>query len=188
MQKYLLLIGAPGSGKGTQGALLAKKYGLFHLSTGNLFRAEIEADTPFGKIVKHKVDNGHLVPDDMTHKIVVDVLSNIKTGILFDGYPRNVAQAEALDAYFGKNALTVYHLDVPLEELKKRLHLRSEQEERLDDKDAKKVTHRLEVYEQETVPMLAYYHKQQEVRKFRATGDISEIFTALCEQIDQSFT
>lgn len=154
----LLLIGAPGAGKGTQAELLAKRFGLAHISSGDLLRQHVKEQTSLGQTVKSYIDQGDLVPDslvlDMLRKPVVAAVEN--GGYVLDGFPRTVEQAEAafpVAHALGVEVQAAIHLDVPREELVRRLLAR-----RRGSEDTEEVIeHRLEVYLEKTVPLLAYY-------------------------------
>jgi adenylate kinase len=154
----LLLIGAPGAGKGTQAELLAERFGLAHISSGDLLRRHVREQTSLGQTIKSYVDKGDLVPDsvvlDMLRKPVVAAVE--AGGYVLDGFPRTVEQAQAAFAVaqaLGVEVQAAIHLDVPREELVRRLLSR-----RRGSEDTEEVIeHRLEVYLEKTVPLLAYY-------------------------------
>jgi adenylate kinase len=154
----LLLIGAPGAGKGTQADLLAKRFGLAHISSGDLLRQHVKEQTSLGQTVKSYIDKGDLVPDsvvlDMLRKPVVAAVEN--GGYVLDGFPRTVEQAEAafpIAHELGVEVQAAVHLDVPRDDLVRRLLAR-----RRGSEDTEEVIeHRLEVYLEKTVPLLAYY-------------------------------
>ncbi len=174
----LILFGPPGAGKGTQAEKLVNHFDLPHLSTGNIFRANIKNETPLGKKVKSILDSGALVPDETVVELVADELDKEKydDGVIFDGFPRTVGQAEALDQYLEENGKKVdafVTLDVPEEELINRILSRGEG--RTDD-TPEKIKTRLEVYRNETEPVLNYYRKQSVVEEVNGVGDVDEIF------------
>ncbi|NBC02424.1 MAG: adenylate kinase [Bacteroidetes bacterium] len=174
----LILFGPPGAGKGTQAEKLVNHFDLPHLSTGNIFRANIKNETPLGKKVKSILDSGELVPDETVVELVADELDKQKydDGVIFDGFPRTVDQAKALDQYLEENDKKVdafVTLDVPEEELINRILSRGEG--RTDD-TPEKVKTRLEVYRNETEPVLNYYKKQELVEVINGVGDVDEIF------------
>jgi adenylate kinase len=154
----LLLIGAPGAGKGTQAELLAQRFGIAHISSGDLLRQHVRDQTSLGRTIKSYVDKGDLVPDsvvlDMLRKPVVAAVE--AGGYVLDGFPRTVEQAEAsfpVAQALGVEVQAAIHLDVPREELVRRLLAR-----RRGSEDTEEVIeHRLEVYLERTVPLLAYY-------------------------------
>ena len=186
----LILFGPPGSGKGTQSDKLVEKYGLVHLSTGNLLRQEIKDQTPLGLEAKSFIDKGQLVPDEVVIGMVDSCFDHHKgsKGFLFDGYPRTVAQAEALDKLLvlKKTGIeTVLFLNVDEEELIKRLVHRGKTSGRSDDMDEEVQRNRQAVYRNETLPVAAFYKKQNKVVHVKGTGSVEEIFDALSKIIDK---
>lgn len=185
----LILFGPPGSGKGTQSDKLVAKYGLVHLSTGNLLREEIAAKTPLGIRAAQFMDKGQLVPDEVVIGMVDSYFDKHKNakGFLFDGFPRTVAQAKALDNLLElkKTGISnVLILDVDEEELLKRLLLRGKTSGRSDDADEKILRSRQDVYKSETLPVAAYYSKANKVKNVDGMGGVNEIFERLCSHID----
>ena len=186
----LILFGPPGSGKGTQSDKLVEKYGLIHLSTGNLLRQEIRDKTPLGLEAKNFIDKGQLVPDEVVIGMVdsyFDLHKGAK-GFLFDGYPRTVAQAEALDKLLElkkTGIATVLFLNVDEEELIKRLVQRGKTSGRSDDTDETVQRKRQEVYRNETLPVAGFYKKQNKVINIKGMGTVDEIFSLLSEVIDK---
>jgi adenylate kinase len=186
----LILFGPPGSGKGTQSDKLVEKYGLKHLSTGNLLRQEIAEKTPLGIEAKSFIDKGQLVPDEVVIGMVDSYFDQHKgaRGFLFDGYPRTVAQAAALDKLLElkkTNIELVLFLQVDEEELIKRLVHRGKTSGRSDDMDENVQRKRQEVYRNETLPVAAFYKKHNKVVNIKGMGSVSEIFSSLCEVIDK---
>ena len=186
----LILFGPPGCGKGTQSDKLVAKYGLVHLSTGNLLRQEIKDKTPLGLEAKSFIDKGQLVPDEVVIGMVDSYFDQHKDakGFLFDGFPRTVAQAKALDKLMElkKTEISkVLMLDVNEEELIKRLVLRGKTSGRSDDADENVQRNRQAVYKNETLPVAAYYTKSKKVANVDGMGDINEIFERLSSQIDK---
>ena len=186
----LILFGPPGCGKGTQSDKLVAKYGLVHLSTGNLLRQEIKDKTPLGLEAKSFIDKGQLVPDEVVIGMVdsyFDLHKEAK-GFLFDGFPRTVAQAKALDKLMELKKTEigkVLMLNVDEEELIKRLVLRGKTSGRSDDADENVQRNRQAVYKKETLPVAEYYLKQKKVGTVDGMGDIQEIFERLSSQIDK---
>ncbi len=186
----LILFGPPGSGKGTQSEKLVEKYDLVHLSTGNLLRQEIKDKTPLGIEAKSFIDKGQLVPDEVVIGMVdsyFDLHKGAK-GFLFDGFPRTVAQAKALDnllelkkTEIGK----VLILDVDEEELITRLVNRGKTSGRSDDMDEKVQRNRQDVYKKETLPVAAYYTKAKKVASINGMGNVEDIFERLSAIIDK---
>lgn len=186
----LILFGPPGSGKGTQSDKLVAAYGLVHLSTGNLLREEIATSTPLGLQAKGFMDKGQLVPDEVVIGMVDSYFDKHKDakGFLFDGFPRTVAQAKALDNLLElkKTGISkVLILDVDEEELLKRLMLRGKTSGRSDDADENILRSRQEVYKKETLPVAAWYSKSKKVVHVDGMGGIDEIFERLCSSIDK---
>lgn len=184
----LVLFGPPGAGKGTQSAKLIEKYSLVHISTGDLFRMHIKEQTELGKKVKELLDNGILVPDSVTIDMLEEeVQKNPEAkGFIFDGFPRTVPQAEALDAFLaGKQEKInlVVQLDVTEDELKRRIAERKKVSGRADD-DEEKLMKRIDEYFHKTIHVLPYYQQQGKVAVVHGIGDIEEIFNHVCEQID----
>ena len=186
----LILFGPPGSGKGTQSDKLVAKYGLVHLSTGNLLREEIAAKTPLGLQAMKFMDKGQLVPDEVVIGMVDSHFDKHKDakGFLFDGFPRTVAQANALDKLLEikKTGISkVLILDVDEEELIKRLLHRGKTSGRSDDADENILRSRQEVYKKETLPVAAYYSKAHKVMHVDGMGGINEIFERLCSEVEK---
>jgi adenylate kinase len=186
----IVLFGPPGAGKGTQSAELIKKYNLHHLSTGDIFRANIGGDTELGKLAKSYIDKGALVPDEVTINMLkseVEKHAEVK-GFIFDGFPRTAAQAEALDSFLAtKNAkvAAMLALDVPEEELKERLKKRALDSGRTDDADPKIIENRISVYKNETAPVKDFYGKQNKYYAINGLGSIEEITSRLIATVDK---
>ena len=186
----LILFGPPGSGKGTQSDKLVEKYGLIHLSTGNLLREEIAEKTPLGIEAKSLMDKGQLVPDEVVIGMIDSSLEHHKDakGFLFDGFPRTIAQARALDKLLelkktGIN--TVISLDVGGEELIQRLLNRGKTSGRSDDTDEIVIRKRFAVYNNETTPVAEYYTKARKFQSVKGEGTVDEIFETLCRVMDK---
>lgn len=186
----LILFGPPGSGKGTQSDKLVDKYGLIHLSTGNLLRQEIKDKTPLGLEAKSFIDKGQLVPDEVVIGMVDSYFDQHKEaiGFLFDGFPRTVAQAQALDKLLELKKTEigkVLILEVNEDELIKRLVNRGKTSGRSDDADEDVQRNRQEVYKKETLPVAGYYTKLKKVSSVDGMGDVQSIFERLCVSIDK---
>ncbi|MBK9568639.1 MAG: adenylate kinase [Chitinophagaceae bacterium] len=186
----LILFGPPGSGKGTQSDKIVEKYGLVHLSTGNLLRQEIKEKSPLGLEAKKFIDKGQLVPDEVVIGMVDSYFDQHKNakGFLFDGFPRTVAQAKALDRLmeFKKKEISqVLILKVNEEELIKRLVLRGKTSGRSDDADENIQRNRQAVYKMETLPVADYYSKSNKVVVVDGMGEIQDIFERLSSHIDK---
>ena len=175
----LLIVGPQGSGKGTQGVRVAEAFGIPVVSTGDIFRANIKGGTALGAQVSEITARGDLVPDELTSEIVRDRLSqeDAADGFLLDGYPRNAVQVGHLDEFLGgrDEALdAVILLDVPREESIERLRLRSSEQGRADD-TAEGIAHRLDIYENETAPILDVYGERGIVDRIDGVGSLDEI-------------
>lgn len=186
----LILFGPPGSGKGTQSEKLVEKYGLVHLSTGNLLREEISQKTPLGMEAKNFMDKGQLVPDEVVIGMIDNCLDHHKEaiGFLFDGFPRTEAQAEALDKLLllkGTDIAVVLALEVSEEELVKRLLNRGKTSGRPDDGDEAVIRKRFAVYTNETEPVASHYKKEKKFQPVKGEGSVDEIFNSICNAIDK---
>jgi len=187
----LILFGPPGSGKGTQAANLVEKYNLLHISTGDLFRSEIGSKTPLGLEAKSYMDKGALVPDEVTIGMLKNKVQenpDVK-GYIFDGFPRTIPQAEALDAMLmtsGQEITSLVALDVDDEEIVKRLLNRAKTSGRSDDADESIIRNRLNVYKETTAIVAGYYEKKDKTRTVNGVGEIDEVFGRLAKVIDLS--
>ncbi|MFT3677945.1 MAG: adenylate kinase [Chitinophagaceae bacterium] len=186
----LILFGPPGSGKGTQSEKIVEKYGLVHLSTGDLLRKERQMKTPLGIEAQQFIDKGQLVPDEVVIGMISSALdANADArGFLFDGFPRTEAQAEALDKLLElkKSAISlVLFLEVNEDELISRLIHRGKTSGRSDDADENIQRKRQDVYKKETLPVAAHYSKLKKVVNINGMGTIDEIFSRLSSQIEK---
>jgi adenylate kinase len=184
----LVLFGPPGAGKGTQSAFLVDHYKLIHLSTGDLLRAEISEGTPLGLEAKSLMDKGELVPDSVVIGMIRNKIAANKSanGFIFDGFPRTIPQAEALDALLVENETGItamLSLSVPEEELVKRLLLRGKDSGRSDDKDESIIRNRINEYNKKTAPVADYYNNQGKLRHIHGVGTISDITESLMKAI-----
>lgn len=187
----IVLFGPPGSGKGTQAAKLVERYGLIHLSTGDIFRANIKGETELGKLAKSYMDKGQLVPDEVTIGMLeseADKHASPK-GFIFDGFPRTIFQAESLEKYLaGRNTSIsmMLSLEVDEEELKKRLLLRGKDSGRADDQNPEIIQNRINVYHRDTAPAKEFYSAQNKYRGINGVGAIEDIFQLLCYEIERT--
>ena len=186
----IVIFGAPGSGKGTQSDKLIDHYNLFHISTGDVLRDHIRRGTDLGMIAKGFIDQGQLVPDELIIDILGQVLDENKDhtseGVIFDGFPRTIPQAEALEQLLadrGTQIDAVVGLEVPEEELIKRILLRGQMSGRADDNE-ETARKRLEVYHKQTSPLKAYYENQGKYRPINGLGNIDDIFGQIKEALD----
>jgi adenylate kinase len=185
----IVLFGPPGAGKGTQSENIISKYGLKHISTGDLFRKHLGEGTDLGKKAQSFMDNGKLVPDEVVIGMVDETINEFKTapGFIFDGFPRTVAQAEALDKLLAKHNTTIacmIMLNVPEEELKKRLIERGKTSGRADDQNEEKINVRIQEYLNKTVPVAEFYSNQNKICKVNGVGSIDDIFDQISLAID----
>ena len=185
----IVLFGPPGAGKGTQSERLIQKYGLIHLSTGDIFRANIKGETELGKLAKSYMDQGALVPDEVTIKMLrSEVLKHPEAnGFIFDGFPRTNAQALALDAFLSELNTTIsimLALEVEEAELRTRLLLRGQNSGRPDDVNPEIIQKRIDVYNNETKPVKDFYQGQNKFVSINGIGEIDEISTRLYQAID----
>lgn len=185
----LILFGPPGSGKGTQADKLVAKYGLIHLSTGNLLRDEIARKTLLGLEAKNFIDKGRLVPDEVVIGMVDAYFDKHRDakGFLFDGFPRTVAQARALDELMERkktNITSVLALEVSEEELVQRLLNRGKTSGRSDDTNEEVIRKRFAVYSDETTPVAEHYRKSGKFEVIKGEGMVNEIFDSLCFAIN----
>jgi adenylate kinase len=187
----LILFGPPGAGKGTQSAKLIEKYSLTHISTGDLFRKHLKEGTPLGKLAQDYMSKGNLVPDQVVIDMVDDKIksSGKIEGIIFDGFPRTIPQAEALDSLLGKKQTPIkvlIELVVPEEELRTRLADRATKENRPDDAKPEVIENRIAVYKGETAAVADYYKKENKYASVIGVGGIEDIFKNICREIDKS--
>ena len=188
--KNIVIFGGPGAGKGTQSDKMIEKYGFEHISTGDVLRAEIKKGTELGKIAKGYIDNGQLIPDEL----MVDILAHVydsfgkeHKGVIFDGFPRTIPQADALKAMLAKRGhkiAAMIELFVPEEELMKRLILRGQQSGRSDDNE-ETIKKRLNVYHTQTSPLIDWYKKEGIHHHVEGLGTIDDIFGRIATVIEE---
>jgi adenylate kinase len=187
----LILFGPPGAGKGTQSAKLIEKYSLTHISTGDLFRKHLKNGTPLGKLAQDYMSKGNLVPDKVVIDMVDEKISEDSemSGIIFDGFPRTIPQAQALDQLLAqKNSpiKVLVELVVPEDELRKRLADRAHKENRPDDAKPEVIENRISVYKAETAAVADYYKKENKYSSVIGVGEVEDIFKNICVEIDKS--
>ena len=183
--KNIVIFGAPGAGKGTQSEFLVKQYNLNHVSTGDLLRKEIADRTDLGLRIKSIMDSGSLVSDDIVVEMIDNAIAKSDRGMLFDGFPRNVAQAGTLDRLMQKHQREItcmVSLDVPREELIRRMLERAKTSHRSDDNE-QTIKHRLEEYERQTRPVADYYRQQNKLIAINGLGKIEEIADRIAQAI-----
>jgi adenylate kinase len=184
----LVLFGPPGSGKGTQSASIIEKYGLVHISTGDILRIEVSSETPLGLEAKKYMDQGMLVPDEVVIGMISSKLDENPevNGFIFDGFPRTVAQAEALDNlldFKGNPINLVLSLKVSEEELRKRLLERGQTSGRTDDTE-EVIVKRIKEYYAKTAPVAEYYKTKEKLIEVKGEGAVESVFDLLSSQID----
>ena len=185
----IVIFGAPGSGKGTQSERIVEKYGINHISTGDVLRAEIKNGTELGKTDKGYIDQGQLIPDELMIDILASVFDSFKDskGVIFDGFPRTIAQAEALKkmlAERGQDVSVMVDLEVPEDELMVRLIKRGKDSGRADDNE-ETIKKRLHVYHSQTAPLIDWYKNEKKYQHINGLGTMEGIFAEICEAIDK---
>lgn len=188
--KHIILFGPPGSGKGTQAQKLIDKYRLYHISTGDLFRAEIAASTPLGLKAQEFMNQGILVPDEVTLGMLRNKLNSLKdiNGIIYDGFPRTIAQAEALDHMLNENNECInalISLEVTDDEIVHRIMLRGQTSGRADDLDESIIRKRMDEYRLKTSSVYNYYKEMNVAHQVQGIGTVEEIFDNLCTVMDR---
>lgn len=190
--RNIILCGAPGCGKGTQSEFIVRKYGLTHLSTGDMMRAEVAAGTDLGKLIFSYTDQGQLVPDDITIRILEQHLNSLPEytkGLIFDGYPRTLAQAKELEALMerrGDSTAVLIDINVPEDEIIRRLIERGKTSGRYDD-NLETIKKRLVVYHEQTRPVDAYYDSLGKYARINGLGTIPDIFARIVEVMDKMY-
>ncbi|MBR5843558.1 MAG: adenylate kinase [Bacteroidaceae bacterium] len=186
----IVIFGAPGSGKGTQSALLIEEYGYYHISTGDVLRAQIAQGTELGKIADSYISKGQLIPDELMIDILDDVLSahpESAKGVVFDGFPRTIHQADALDVLLEKRGGKldiVVGLEVEEEELIERLINRGKTSGRSDD-NMETIKKRLDVYNNQTNPLRDHYMEQGKYEAVHGMGSIEDIFANIKSVVEK---
>ena len=185
----IVIFGAPGSGKGTQSERIVEKYGINHISTGDVLRAEIKNGTELGKTAKGYIDQGQLIPDELMIDILASVFDSFKDskGVIFDGFPRTIAQAEALKkmlAERGQDVSVMLDLEVPEDELMVRLIKRGKDSGRADDNE-ETIKKRLHVYHSQTSPLIDWYKNEKKYQHINGLCTMDGIFADICEAVDK---
>lgn len=187
----IVIFGAPGSGKGTQSERLIKRYGLHHISTGELLRDHISRGTHLGKVADSYISRGLLIPDELMVEVLADIFKEhpetAAKGVIFDGFPRTIAQAEALSkmlADYGTDIHAVVGLEVNEDELIRRMLERGKDSGRSDD-NIDTIRKRLEVYHKQTAPLKEYYLKQGRYHAIDGSGDLDRISEDIAKELDQ---
>lgn len=181
---HVIILGAPGSGKGTQSAKMIEKYALHHLSTGDMLRAEIAAGSELGKAAKSIIDKGDLVSDEIILGMVANKVKSVTDKhVLFDGFPRTLAQAEGLDNLLAELDTGVAHviqLEVPFDTITERMLARG----RADDNETS-IRNRLDVFNKQTAPLIDYYQKQGKLSVINGLGSVDEIYARIETVLDK---
>ena len=185
----IVIFGAPGSGKGTQSERIVEKYGINHISTGDVLRAEIKNGTELGKTAQGYIDQGQLIPDSLMIDILAGVLDSFKDskGVIFDGFPRTIAQAGALKqmlAERGQEVSVMLDLDVPEDELMTRLIKRGQETGRTDDNE-ETIKKRLVVYHSQTAPLIDWYKSEGKYQHIQGVGTMEGIFADIVAAIEK---
>lgn len=185
----IVIFGAPGSGKGTQSERIVEKYGINHISTGDVLRAEIKNGTELGKTAKGFIDQGQLIPDELMIDILASVFDSFEDskGVIFDGFPRTIAQAEALKKMLterGQEISVMLDLDVPENELMTRLIKRGQDSGRADDNE-ETIKKRLHVYHSQTAPLIDWYKVEKKYQHINGLGTMEGIFADICAAVDK---
>ena len=187
--KNIVIFGAPGSGKGTQSDMLIEYYGLEHISTGDVLRGEIKKGTELGKTAQGYIDKGNLIPDELMISILANVYDSFgrsHKGVIFDGFPRTIPQAEALKKMLderGDKIAAMIELDVPEDELMKRLIKRGQESGRADDNE-ETIKKRLVVYHSQTQPLIEWYKREGLHHHINGLGALDRIFADIKNVID----
>jgi adenylate kinase len=187
----IILFGPPGAGKGTQSAKIIEKYSLLQIATGDLFRKHLKEGTPLGNLAKEYMNKGNLVPDQVVIDMVDDKIRSAEnsSGIIFDGFPRTIPQAQALDKLLNSKGAPIkvlIELVVTEDELKKRLADRAIKENRPDDAKPEVIENRIAVYKGETAAVADYYKKLGKYASVVGVGQIENIFSNICREIDKT--
>ena len=188
--KYYVLFGPPGAGKGTQAGAMVERYNLCHLSTGELLRSEINAGTPLGLQAKALIEAGNLVPDEVVEGMIASKFQSVQgvDGFLLDGFPRTIAQAEALDAMLaerGESVTACVSLMIPDALIHERIAHRAQIEGRADDARPEVVANRVKTYHDKTEPLVAFYKAAGRYREIDGVGTIEEVRARIFAEMDR---
>jgi adenylate kinase len=186
----IVLFGAPGCGKGTQSELLEKRFSLRHISTGNIIREQIAAKTELGLQMQACIERGELAPDQLVIDMVADYVATHKegTGVIFDGFPRTTAQAGAFDeilAQHGQKVAVMINMEVPEEELVKRILLRGKDSGRADDQSEEIIRNRIDVYNAQTAVVADFYRAQDKYESVPSLGTIDEVAERIAKVVEK---
>lgn len=186
----IVIFGAPGSGKGTQSEKLIDRYGLYHISTGEVLRDHIARGTELGKVADHYISQGNLIPDELMVEVLADVLDKnpekTAKGVIFDGFPRTVSQAQALGEILKERGTAIHAvvgLEVPEDELVTRMIQRGKESGRADD-NINTIKKRLQVYHKQTSPLKEYYTNKGQYHAINGSGDVDRIFGDIAKRLD----
>ena len=187
----IILFGAPGCGKGTQAVRIKEKYNINHISTGEVIRGEIMGGTELGKSMQSYIEAGQLAPDSIVIGMIRNYMQGHKdaSGNIFDGFPRTTAQAEAFDQILsedGESVSVMIYMDVPEEELVKRILLRGKDSGRADDASEDVIRNRIAVYREQTAIVAEHYSKQGKYVAVDGVGTLEEVFNRICAAIDSA--
>lgn len=185
----LVIFGGPGSGKGTQSDRLISRYGLHHISTGEVLRAHMAQGDELGKTAESYISQGHLIPDELMIRVLEDVLDSnpelVKNGVIFDGFPRTIPQAKALKEMLGRRGSKIHAvvgLEVPDDELTARMINRGKETGRADDNE-KTIKERLNVYHSQTAPLREYYINEGKYHAIDGHGSVEDVFSRIGDSL-----
>lgn len=186
----IVLFGPPGAGKGTQAELLRDKYGFLHLSTGEAIREQMRQGTELGKLAEKQMEGGKLASDELVLGIIEEYIDSHQdvAGVIFDGFPRTLPQAEAFDTMLerrGSEVTVMFALEVPDDEVIARILNRGKTSGRADDQSIETIKNRIDVYKKQTAVVANYYERAGKYCPIDGVGTIDETFERLCEQIDK---
>lgn len=186
--KYYILFGPPGAGKGTQAKFMVEKFNLIHISTGDLLRKEMAAETPLGKQAKKLIEQGYLVPDDVVVGMIENAFASNTgvNGFILDGFPRTIEQAETLDSLLkkrGDEVTKVISLAISDEMIAERIKHRAQIENRADDAEPETIRHRIATYHEKTEPLVNYYKAQKKYHEIDGAKSIEDVFELISKEL-----